>query len=55
LSRPRPRGPEHSRAGSTLNVAAQVCEIVLNNGTVIVISRPFDGPTGGTVVGQHGS
>ncbi len=36
--------------GSTLNVAAQVCEIVLNNGTVIVISRPFDGPTGGTVV-----
>jgi hypothetical protein len=37
-------------AGSTLNVAAQVCEIILNNGKVIVISRPFDGPTGGTVL-----
>ncbi|MDQ6607790.1 MAG: hypothetical protein M3Z06_14740 [Actinomycetota bacterium] len=37
-------------AGSTLNVAAQVCEIILDNGTVIVISRPFDGPTGGTVL-----
>ncbi len=37
-------------AGSTLNVAARVCEIIINNRTVIVISRPFDGPTGGTVL-----
>jgi Ca2+-binding RTX toxin-like protein len=36
--------------GSTLDVAAQECVIVLPNGTVIVVSRPFEGPTGGTVL-----
>ncbi len=37
-------------AGSTLDVVKQQCVIVLPNGTVIVISKPFGGPTGGTVV-----
>jgi Ca2+-binding RTX toxin-like protein len=37
--------------GSTLNVVAQACEIILNGGkTVIYVSRPFKGPSGGTVV-----
>ncbi|MHB8658390.1 MAG: choice-of-anchor P family protein [Solirubrobacteraceae bacterium] len=36
--------------GSMLNIAAQLCEIVLPNGTVIIISRPFQGPTGGEVL-----
>jgi hypothetical protein len=39
--------------GSTLNIAAQLCEIVVTNPngttTVIVVSRPFQGPSGGTV------
>ena len=35
--------------GSTLNISAQLCEIVEPNGTVIVVSRPFQGPSGGTV------
>jgi hemolysin type calcium-binding protein len=39
--------------GSTLNIAAQLCEIVVNNPngttTTIVVSRPFQGPSGGTV------
>ncbi|HEY5317726.1 MAG TPA: calcium-binding protein [Solirubrobacteraceae bacterium] len=34
--------------GSTLNIAAQLCEIVTPGG-VIVVSRPFQGPSGGTV------
>ncbi len=36
-------------AGSTLDAARQLCEIVLP-GQVIVISRPFQGPTGGSVL-----
>jgi hypothetical protein len=36
-------------AGSTLNAAAMVCEIVLP-GQVIVVGPPFKGPTGGKVV-----
>jgi Ca2+-binding RTX toxin-like protein len=36
--------------GSTLDPAAGVCEIVLPGGTVIVIGRPFTGPTGGKVL-----
>jgi Ca2+-binding RTX toxin-like protein len=39
--------------GSTLNIAAQLCEIVTTNAngtqSVIVVSRPFQGPSGGTV------
>lgn len=35
--------------GSTLNVVAQFCEIVLP-GQTIIVSRPFKGPSGGTVV-----
>ena len=39
--------------GSTLNIAAQMCEIVINNPngttTIIVVSKPFQGPSGGTV------
>ena len=39
--------------GSTLNIAAQLCEIVFTNPngttTTIVVSRPFQGPSGGTV------
>jgi Ca2+-binding RTX toxin-like protein len=39
--------------GSTLNILAQLCEIVVNNPngtqTIIVVSRPFQGPSGGTV------
>jgi hypothetical protein len=39
--------------GSTLDIGAQLCEIVVTNpnGTtsVIVVSRPFQGPSGGTV------
>jgi hypothetical protein len=39
--------------GSTLNIAAQLCEIVITNPngttTIIVVSRPFQGPSGGTV------
>ena len=34
--------------GSTLNIAAQLCEIIYN-GQTIVVSRPFQGPSGGTV------
>jgi hypothetical protein len=34
--------------GSTLNIGAQLCEIVTSTG-VIVVSRPFQGPSGGTV------
>lgn len=37
-------------AGSVLVIAKQLCEIILPNGTVIVISKPFEGPTGGTVL-----
>lgn len=36
--------------GSTLDPAAGVCEIILPGGTVIIIGRPFTGPTGGKVV-----
>jgi Ca2+-binding RTX toxin-like protein len=36
--------------GSTLIASTQLCEIVLPGGTDIVVSRPFEGPTGGTVV-----
>lgn len=36
--------------GSVLIPGAQLCEIVVQGGTNIVVSRPFDGPTGGTVV-----
>jgi Ca2+-binding RTX toxin-like protein len=39
--------------GSTLNISAQLCEIDVTNPngttTVIVVSRPFQGPSGGTV------
>jgi hypothetical protein len=35
--------------GSTLDVTAQECVIIENNGTVIYVSRPFKGPSGGTV------
>ena len=39
--------------GSPLNIGAQLCEIVVTNPngttTVIVVSRPFQGPSGGTV------
>jgi len=39
--------------GSTLNIGAQLCEIVVTNPngttTTIVVSRPFQGPSGGTV------
>jgi hypothetical protein len=35
--------------GSTLNIGAQECEIVLPGGGVIIVSRPFQGPSGGTV------
>jgi Ca2+-binding RTX toxin-like protein len=34
--------------GSTLNIGAQLCEIITPGG-VIVVSRPFQGPSGGTV------
>ncbi|HWF36413.1 MAG TPA: choice-of-anchor P family protein [Solirubrobacteraceae bacterium] len=34
--------------GSTLNISAQLCEIVTPGG-VIIVSRPFQGPSGGTV------
>jgi hypothetical protein len=34
--------------GSTLDIGAQLCEIVYN-GQTIVVSRPFQGPSGGTV------
>ena len=37
-------------AGSVLIPSADLCEIVLPNGTTIVVGRPFEGPTGGTVV-----
>jgi hypothetical protein len=37
-------------AGSTLDPVAQVCEIVLSNGQIIIIGPPFTGPTGGTVL-----
>ncbi len=37
-------------AGSTFNPVDQFCEIVLPGGGTIIISRPFQGPTGGTVV-----
>jgi Ca2+-binding RTX toxin-like protein len=39
--------------GSVLNAAAQLCEIIITqNGktTVIIVSRPFKGPTGGRVL-----
>ena len=35
--------------GSSLSIAAQLCEIHAC-GTVIVVSRPFQGPSGGTVI-----
>jgi hypothetical protein len=44
-----PPGLEICPPGSTLNVVAQYCEIVLP-GQVIIVSRPFKGPSGGTVV-----
>ncbi|HWF34910.1 MAG TPA: calcium-binding protein [Solirubrobacteraceae bacterium] len=34
--------------GSTLNIQAQLCEIIIPGG-VIIVSRPFQGPSGGTV------
>jgi hypothetical protein len=34
--------------GSTLNIGAQLCEIVTPGG-IIIVSRPFQGPSGGTV------
>ncbi|MDQ6776865.1 MAG: hypothetical protein M3071_11775 [Actinomycetota bacterium] len=34
--------------GSTLDIGAQLCEIVFN-GQTIIVSRPFQGPSGGTV------
>jgi Ca2+-binding RTX toxin-like protein len=37
-------------AGSTFVPSAQLCEIILPGGGVIVISRPFEGPTGGSVL-----
>jgi Ca2+-binding RTX toxin-like protein len=37
-------------AGSTYDPVHQVCEIVLPGGGVIIVSRPFSGPTGGTVL-----
>jgi Ca2+-binding RTX toxin-like protein len=37
-------------AGSVLVPSVQLCEIVLPSGTRIVVSRPFEGPTSGTVV-----
>ncbi len=37
-------------AGSTFDPAHQVCEIVLPGGRVIIISRPYQGPTGGAVL-----
>jgi hypothetical protein len=37
-------------AGSTFDPVNQVCEIVLPGGTVIIVGRPFEGPTGGTVL-----
>jgi Ca2+-binding RTX toxin-like protein len=50
---PTPPVLEICPPGSTLDIAAQVCEIVVNNPngttTVIVVSRPFQGPSGGTV------
>jgi Ca2+-binding RTX toxin-like protein len=37
--------------GSTLDVPAQECVIILNGGqTIINVSRPFKGPSGGTVM-----
>jgi len=36
--------------GSTLVPAAQFCEIILPGGGTIIVSRPFKGPSGGTVV-----
>ncbi len=36
--------------GSSYDAAKQVCEIVLPGGQVIVVSRPFEGPTGGSVM-----
>jgi hypothetical protein len=35
--------------GSTLDILHQLCVIVLPGGGVIVVSRPFQGPSGGTV------
>jgi len=50
---PTPPVLEICPPGSTLNVGAQLCEIIITNpnGTtsVIVVSRPFQGPSGGTV------
>ncbi len=37
-------------AGSVLIPSTQLCEIVVPGGTRIVVSRPFEGPSGGTVV-----
>jgi hypothetical protein len=36
--------------GSTLAVVAQFCEIILPGGERIIVSRPFAGPSGGTVI-----
>jgi hypothetical protein len=50
---PTPPVLEICPVGSTLNIAAQLCEIIVTNPngttTVIVVSRPFQGPSGGTV------
>jgi hypothetical protein len=35
--------------GSTLDIAASLCEIVTSSGQTIIVSRPFAGPSGGTV------
>jgi Ca2+-binding RTX toxin-like protein len=37
-------------AGSVLVPNTQLCEIVLSGGSTIVVSRPFEGPTGASVV-----
>lgn len=47
---PTPPSLNPCPAGSSLDAQLQECVIVLPNGTVIVISKPFEGPTGGTVV-----
>ncbi len=37
--------------GSVLVPSQQYCEIILAGGGTIIVSRPFEGPTGGTVLG----
>jgi Ca2+-binding RTX toxin-like protein len=46
---PTPSSIEICPPGSTLDAARQQCVIVIG-GVTIVVSRPFQGPTGGTVV-----